>query len=209
MKFLFVFCAIIATSHLDATIRSNEWIPRSQAREICIDTPLTITFTETPQLGRTGSIRIHRTADHAVVDTIDLSRCSENGTETRSIAGTKYQVYPILIDGKTATIFPHAGVLKTGTGYYITVNSGVVIGFADISSAQGWRFETKKRLPDSAAETLRVEADGSGDFCTVQAAIDFIPRDNRVARKLVIGKGIYREIVRIDKKPMLRITASR
>lgn len=43
-----------------------------------------------------------------------------------------------------------------------------------------------------------VAADGSGQFRTIQAAVDAIPRDNHERRIILIKDGVYHEKVRID-----------
>src|SRR5690349_23433622 len=45
---------------------------------------------------------------------------------------------------------------------------------------------------------LTISADGSGDFKTIQAALDSITRDNKERRLLYIKDGVYREKIRID-----------
>jgi pectinesterase len=45
---------------------------------------------------------------------------------------------------------------------------------------------------------ITVAADGSGDFQTVQQAIDSIPRDNRQRVIVLVKDGVYREKVRVD-----------
>jgi|GEM_PF-47155 len=50
-------------------------------------------------------------------------------------------------------------------------------------------------LNDTRSETFVVAQDGSGDFTTIQAAIDALPRDDPSYRTIVIRNGIYREKV--------------
>ncbi len=45
---------------------------------------------------------------------------------------------------------------------------------------------------------VTVAADGSGDFTTIQSALDSIPRDNRQRIIIFIKDGVYHEKVRID-----------
>ena len=45
--------------------------------------------------------------------------------------------------------------------------------------------------------------DGSGDFCTVQGAVDFVPENNTTPRTIFIRKGVYTEIVYVAKKHAL------
>src|SRR5439155_777632 len=62
-----------------------------------------------------------------------------------------------------------------------------------ITGTTAWRFTTKPAAP--AAGNVVVAADGFGDFCTVQGAIDFYPSGNTTPRTIQIQTGTYREIV--------------
>jgi pectinesterase len=45
---------------------------------------------------------------------------------------------------------------------------------------------------------LTVAADGSGDFKTIQAALESIPRDNHERRIILVRDGVYAEKIRVD-----------
>ena len=45
---------------------------------------------------------------------------------------------------------------------------------------------------------LVVAADGSGDFRSIHAAVQSIPRDNRERRLILVRNGVYTEQVRVD-----------
>lgn len=194
---LLIFLLAIGKIHAD--VRVEKLFPADRATEICVDTPLQLTFDRAPVLGKRGSVKIFRASDHVMVDSIDLATLNANMTEARKIAGTSYQMFPILIDGKTAHIFPHAGVLKWGTRYEVSIDASVFAEFSGVT----WSFDTKKQVADAMAKRYRVEADGSGDFCTVQGVIDLIPAANQVPRRIEIGQGTYHELLRIDRKPLL------
>jgi pectinesterase len=55
------------------------------------------------------------------------------------------------------------------------------------------------RSLDGLAPDIVVAADGSGDFTSVQAAIDSIPRDNQQRVLIFLRNGTYREHVRLDR----------
>lgn len=57
---------------------------------------------------------------------------------------------------------------------------------------------TASPAPLPIAPDLTVAADGSGDFTTVQAALDSLPADNRERRLILIKDGTYREKIRIE-----------
>ncbi len=70
------------------------------------------------------------------------------------------------------------------------LNVPTIILFADVPA----------KAADSAAikPDITVAADGSGDFKTVQEAVNSIPRDNRQRMIIEIKDGVYHEKVRID-----------
>jgi pectin methylesterase-like acyl-CoA thioesterase len=166
-------------------------------RAACTDTSLTITFPSAPTLGTSGSLTVHN-ADGSVADTINLadpaSFTETVGGATDAVGNLHYfRYYPVLVTGDTATIYLHHQ-LAYGRTYYVTADPGVFTGFAGISSADQWRFTTKRRGPHPGARVITVSADGHGDFCTVQGAIDFVPAGNTRPLQIKVAKGTYNEL---------------
>ncbi|MEY4387821.1 MAG: hypothetical protein RLY20_3104, partial [Verrucomicrobiota bacterium] len=185
--------------------------PANNATGLCVDTLLSITFDKPVVLQKTGTIRIYNTAAPAVpVDTIDLSQNVDNhatyaaNVQARNIGGDTFTNFPVLISGSTATIFPHSGVLTTNKAYYVLMDSGIFTDtngnvFPGISATNTWRFTTKTTGPANSTNLI-VAADGSGDFCTVQGAVDYVPSGNTTVRLINIRYGTYREIVNVKSK---------
>ena len=87
----------------------------------------------------------------------------------------------------------HGGVLaNTAKPPKCTIEAGV---FGGITNDTVWSFQTKAAGPASDAARVVVAADGTGDFCTVQGAIDFVPDGNTQPRTIYVRNGIYEEIV--------------
>jgi hypothetical protein len=81
----------------------------------------------------------------------------------------------------------------------VEIDSGVFTPatgvFAGFTRHRPWRFTTKPAPPPTNTTRVVVAADGSGDFNTVQGAVDFVP-DNPPARVTIfIKNGRYEEIV--------------
>src|SRR5207253_3886622 len=157
------------------------------AQGVCIDSPLSITFAQPPQIGTSGSIRVFR-VDGTLADSIDIA---DPATYKRPIGGALsdngtlhlFNYYPIIVAANTASIYLHHQ-LDYGQTYFVTVDPGVLsdgAGFAGIQGAQAWRFTTKPFAPAQGTARLSVAVDGTGDFCTVQGAIDFVPIGNTSA----------------------------
>ncbi|HKQ75856.1 MAG TPA: pectinesterase family protein [Blastocatellia bacterium] len=171
--------------------------PANGAMGLPVDAPLKITFGVAPTPGTSGLIQIHDAATGGVIDTIDMAAASQ----MKMIGGTLYNYLPVIVSGNTALITPHVA-LAYNKAYFVTIDAGVFKTsngvFAGIASDTVWRFTTKPAAPDAGATTLVVASDGSGDFATVQGAIDFVPAANAARRLILIRKGFYQELVRIN-----------
>ena len=106
-----------------------------------------------------------------------------------------FRFHPIIVHDNTATIYPHNNMLEYGHSYYVTIDEGVLIcgDFKGIKKGE-WKFKTKKNGPADPRH-LKVAADGSGDFNTVQGALDAIPDFCEETTLVSIAPGDYEEIV--------------
>jgi pectin methylesterase-like acyl-CoA thioesterase len=119
-----------------------------------------------------------------------------------------FHFYPVIIHGNRATIYLHNNLLDYGKRYYVQIDKGVLSendnDFNGISGKE-WSFTTKKAPPTTATKKLIVSADGSGDFNTVQGAIDFVPDNNPDRIIIFIKNGRYEEIVYFRNKTNVTI----
>jgi pectin methylesterase-like acyl-CoA thioesterase len=196
-----------------APITGIGFTPASDAAGICVDTPLSITFDQEPHLGTSGTIGIHR-ADGSLADQIDLA---DPNSFRRFIGGAAaagvpyaFQYYAVLINGTTATIYLHQQLDYAQT-YYVTIDPGVFTdadgnASAGISDPGTWRFTTRSSGPAPGTTHLTVAADGTGDFCTVQGAIDFVPQNNTQRVVITVRAGTYNEIDYVrSNKPFMTV----
>ncbi len=118
-----------------------------------------------------------------------------------------FHFYPVIVHDNTATIYPHNNLLGYNKKYYIQIDPGVLKlkdnSFNGIGKGE-WYFTTKKSPPASKAR-LVVDANGNGDFNTVQGAMDFIPDFSLEPFTVFIKKGIYEEIVYFRNKSNVTI----
>jgi pectin methylesterase-like acyl-CoA thioesterase len=195
--------------------RSVYQFPKNQATDVSPDTHLTLTFAQLPVVGRSGEIRVYDRADGSLVDILDLAippgpppRSGRAGTPREVLTATYqkavigdfkegFHFYPILVHDRTATITLHPHVLKYGHAYDVTIDSGVlnVEGFSGFQRPNPWTFRTRNAPPPANAARLVVAADGSGDFSTVQGAVDFVPDTPHPRVTIFIRRGTYEEIV--------------
>ncbi|MBI1763696.1 MAG: immunoglobulin domain-containing protein, partial [Acidobacteria bacterium] len=185
--------------------------PLGGAMNVCIDAPLTLTFDQAPRQGTSGRIQVYRldANDNGVlVDAIDLSLAGQS----RSVgsASTTFNYYPVLLDGNTATITLHRA-LDYQQRYYVTLEPGVLTDasgapFAGLDETKALRFTTKTLGPPLGATSLWVAVDGTGDFCTVQGALDFVPVNNTQPVNITVARGTYNEIVYVpSNKPFITV----
>jgi pectin methylesterase-like acyl-CoA thioesterase len=203
-------------------IDPGDKLPNNGASDVPVDTLLRIGFDNAPELGRRGTIRIYRASDQAVVDTIDLGAPyaiydGSVGRLTTQLTSSNLNIIgglrsgidevrvvnylPVMVNGNTATIYPHNNKLDYRTQYYVTIDDGVFQGTIDGERFTGvasneWTFATKATTPT----TYNVAADNSVDFATVQGAIDAVPAGNRAPVTIDIAPGVYQEMLFIRNK---------
>ena len=100
----------------------------------------------------------------------------------------------------------------TNTFQIINVGSGLCISDKDASTASGaaiiqetctansnkqWAFNPAAGTPPATPANATVAKDGTGQYTTVQAAIDAVPANNTSRRVITIKAGTYREIVTV------------
>ena len=180
------------------------------AERICVDAPLALELDAAPTLGTSGLVKVFK-ADGTEVDRIDLADISKvtvredgvmvpaqgvnagtfmdkvtSGGRDRSVHYT-----PFRVSGRKLIIKPHCMALDFDTEYYITVDESVC---GKAVAAGDWKFTTKT-APSSAA-AIRVAADGSGDFCTLQRALTYVEDGSTVT----LANGTYEGLLYLREK---------
>ena len=202
-----VYVSLIVNSLMSPTVLT----PANGATGICYDTPLYITFSQPPVLTDLGKVRIYNVTNSATpVDTLDLTLNTNEfvpyavNVQPRVIGGVTFYSFPVIITGNTAAIYPHLDLLTSNQTYYVTIDDGVFADasgayFQGISTTNTWQFTTKVAGPANPTN-LVVAADGSGDFLTVQGAVDSVPANNTTPTFINVRNGFYTEIVSVLSK---------
>ncbi|MEZ4951567.1 MAG: pectinesterase family protein, partial [Saprospiraceae bacterium] len=120
-----------------------------------------------------------------------------------------FHFYPIIVHDKKAIIQLHHNLLEYGKTYYVEIDPTVFTlegeKFEGVKGKDSWYFSTKKSAPNLERGKLVVAPDGSGDFNTVQGALDFVPdfSENRIS--IFVKNGVYEEIVYFRNKKNISI----
>ena len=173
--------------------------PPPNGQGVCPDAPLRITFSGAPTLGTSGKVQVFG-ATGTVVAAVDMAAT----TFTDTIGGTMFNtVRPAYVDGNDAVIYLKSRALAYGQTYYVNVDSGAILGPGGtplaITDTTSWRFSTAAAAPSNLS-ALTVALNGSGNFCSVQGAVDALPAGNSAAATITINAGIYHEIIHFASK---------
>jgi PKD repeat protein len=184
-----------ATLTINSTMTAS-LTPTNGATAVCYDTPLYMLFSRTPVETGAGKINIYDSTNSVTpVDTIDTSA---GNLQPRTIGTETFNTFPIIITGNTVAIYPHLDLLSSNQTYYVTVDPGTFAEtngafFAGITSSNAWQFTTKSAPANP--NNLVVATDNSGDFATVQGAVDSLPTNNLTPTLVTIRNGTYTEVV--------------
>lgn len=199
------------TLTVNSTMSVTALTPNDGETNVCYDTPLYITFTAPPTVLAAGTIKIYNVTNSTVpVDTINLGQNATNNptyavnVQPYNIGGQVFTNFPVIVSGNTAAIYPHHGLLASNQTYYVTVDDGAFADstgawFAGIATTNAWTFTTRPNGPANPTN-LVVAQDYSGDFATVQGAIDSVPVNNTTPTLITIQNGTYTEVVNIQSK---------
>ena len=116
-----------------------------------------------------------------------------------------FHFYPIICHGNKATIYLHNNVLDYGHEYEVRIGKGVIVGW---DGKKAWRFRTKADKPEADTKRIVVAVDGSGDFSTLQGAMDWIPdslSSKKDGKTVYIKNGDYEELVYFRNKRFVTI----
>jgi len=176
------------------------------------DTSLSLTFDSPPTLGTAGAIRIFKSSDDSVVDTIKLVDHQDTiGYGTFRTLKTR----PISISGNTVTIALQSKKLEYNTSYYVAISGSAFTGatlatlpFEGIGKNAGWTFTTRP-APAAGLTSLTVDDNGStADFRTLQGALNYVMQNlaKTDAATITVNNGTYPELLYLRNKDNLTIT---
>lgn len=116
-----------------------------------------------------------------------------------------FRFYPVIVNGNTATIYPHNNLLEYGHEYYVTIDEGAIVcgEFKGVKAGK-WKFSTKAEGP-ADLRNLTVDCNGNADFNTVQGALDAVPDFCPEITTITVAPGDYEELVYARNKTNLVI----
>ncbi|KAI0402460.1 pectinesterase [Xylaria palmicola] len=213
--------ALVSSAARGAVLESNapgrdiQLYPTNREKGVNPDVQLKLTFSSPPAIGSTGKINIYDSADNTLVDTLNLSipfspspygngSTKANYTDTTKyqtnvIGGLDFYFNPIIVRNNTATIYLHNNKLTYGQTYLVEIEPSVLKpthgSFNGFTLDRPWRFSTKTHGPNADVTKVVVAADGSGDFNTIQGAVDWAPANPTKRITIYIRNGNYEELV--------------
>lgn len=113
-----------------------------------------------------------------------------------------FHFHPVLVRGNNAVIYPHNNVLEYGHKYRVTVDKTVFK--CKFNGITKWSFTTTSNTPD-LKDTIIVDAEGKGQFSTLQGALDMVPDFNKQPVIIKVLPGDYEEIVYVRNKSNITI----
>jgi pectin methylesterase-like acyl-CoA thioesterase len=221
-----VTSSVASVAVLSSSLAPTALSPISSGSARNTDTRLSLTFNAPVTAGVSGFLRIYDASNNTVVDSIDFVAATalrdslRSGSaistlllpvQNKTIGGvTNFNYYALTISGSTVTIYPRNGVLAYGKSYYVKIDAGAFVdssglAFAGITDTSTWTFTTKSAAPSTSLTAVTVAADGSGDFDTVQGAIDWVPAANAAPLTISIKNGTYYEQVVFTNKNFLNL----
>ena len=173
----------------------------------CADPSLRLSFTTTPTVGNTGMIRVFDAAAPGVpVVELDMAATFWRGI----LAGKGFMLgKPVFVDGTDVVVYLAGPVLAPEHTYYVTIDDGVFLdaegkSLGAMTDPEAWRFTTVAPAPADPS-ALTVALDGTGDYCSVQGAIDAVPPANTARVTVTLRPGVYHEIVQIIGKSLVTL----
>jgi pectin methylesterase-like acyl-CoA thioesterase len=185
-------CALLLGAHAADAALPFAVFP-AEGATVPADAPIRITFPAASRAGSSGSLRI-KTASGTLAFSLDIGRYAAS-TLTVKVGGDDLAIHPVVVEGKEAYLFVAAGALAAGTAYTAEIDAGAFAGTdGQPYAAASWAFKTAAR-PAAGLPAYAIAADGGGDFCTVQGALDFAAKGTGTIA-FSVKPGIYREILR-------------
>jgi pectin methylesterase-like acyl-CoA thioesterase len=189
----------------DMTITSL--LPANNAVEVCADTKLWITFGTVPIVATSGTLQICKVSDDNMVYQLNLYSLPNPPVSSGwpseykiNLNGKILNYQPFVVNGNTVEIYPSAR-LDYNTAYYVKMTASFCTDAngntsPEINDNTTWRFTTKTAAPASYHD-YTVSLDGSGDFCTLQGAVDAVGSSDPCRTLIKLKKGNYRELINI------------
>ena len=177
--------------------------PAPAGTDLCADPPLRITFSAPPTLGSAGKLQVFDAAEpRTAVATVDLA--SKTVSDQRG--GVSFVMErPAYVEGNAAVFYLPSRALHAERRYFVHLDKGALRGPAGgepaISDDQTWVFSTGKGST-SGAPTRKVALDGTGEFCSLQGAVDAVGAGSST---IELGRGTYHGIVYFKSKRDLTI----
>ena len=191
--------------------------PTSGGPAIPADAPLRLRFDQAVTFARKGALTVFAADTRKAVFTLDFGLIPKAAAATgwpyrRNVGGDMINIHPVILSEREAYIALPRGILAPGKAYYLDLAAGAFVeadgrANAALSGPDAWRFTTHPN-PVPGRSAYAIAADGTGDFCTLQGALDFLPSGNNTPVTLSVAPGTYPESIRSIGKHRIRIAGA-
>jgi pectin methylesterase-like acyl-CoA thioesterase len=173
--------------------------PSKSRIDACADAAISVEFNRAPVIKSGFKIEVHDSTD-AVVDSIT----SKVGDLYYSDLATRnsFQTDALDVVFNTVVFHPQAD-FALGKTYYVTIAEGMITDSAgtkfSVQKSDGWSFTVRAQKRDA---TGTLNADGSGDYCSLQGLLNALPDTASTTRVVQVGRGVYPGIVRMKESQL-------
>lgn len=192
-------------------------LPKAGAKANCSDPSLRLRFNAAPSMGAQGKLRILRVTGNTEAFSLDFKQLGDYGEKgglndpvpgaslvntwpwKDTLISREFRLHPVAIVGNEAIVDLRRADLQAGAEYQVVMDAGIFKNGSEgsaVVASGAWRF-TVGDAPNASAAEWTVDAEGKGEFCTVQGALDALPARNGKAAAIRVRAGVYPELVRI------------
>ncbi len=212
-RFQFIFVLIVAVWPAQRSFAADMTIsnifPANNASAVCADTRLRITFDTAPIVSTDPNkvLQICKVSDDTIVYELVLhllpvdlyGYISTAWPYQITLDGKTINYVPCAVAGNTLEVYPSSR-LEYNTEYYIMISAGFCSDSSGNTSRQiagnaAWRFTT--RAAPAPDRDYTIASDNTGDFCTVQGAVDAVNENDTSRTFIRLMNGNYRGCVHI------------
>jgi pectin methylesterase-like acyl-CoA thioesterase len=168
--------------------------PSKNRSDACSDAAISIEFNRTPVIQSGAKLEIHE-AGGALFDSVTAKVGDLYFSDLASRNAFQTDALDVVFN---TVVFQPKGDFELGKSYYVTVAEGMITDSVgtkfSVQQSDNWTFTVRTQKRTSAGT---LNADGSGDHCSLQGVLNALPDTATASRVVQVGRGVYPGIVRM------------